>query len=58
MDKNLKRPENIDKLIESQASTPSFLDEKFPPVNNGGVTKSAEKGKVYVKKYNKSKRGK
>lgn len=60
MDKNLKRPENIDKLIERQASIPSFLDEKFPPVsNNGGVTESTGKSKVYKKSmYNGTKRGK
>ena len=59
MDKNLRTPENIDKLIERQAGTPSYVDGLYPPVsNNGGVTKSASKGKVYVKKYNKSKRGK
>ena len=59
MDKNLRTPENIDKLIERQAGTPSYVDGLYPPVgNNGGVTKSVEKARVYVKKYNKSKRGK
>lgn len=59
MDKNLKTPENIDKLIERQAGTPSYVDGLYPPVgNNGGETKVASKGKVYAKKYNKSKREK
>ena len=48
MDKNLKTPENIDKLIERQASNPSYLDGKFPPVSsNGGVSKDTENNKVY-----------
>lgn len=59
MDKNLKTPENIDKLIERQASTPSYLDGKFPPVGKNGVTESPSKGKVYKKSiFNGTKRGK
>lgn len=59
MDKNLKTPEDIDKLIERQASTPGFLDEKFPPVSNNGVKERAGHGKVYSKnRYNGTKRGK
>ena len=60
MDKNLKTPENIDKLIERQASNPSYLDGKFPPVSsNGGVSKDTENNKVYKKvKCNINKKGK
>ena len=36
MDKNLKTPENIDKLIERQAGTPSYVDGLYPPVGNNG----------------------
>lgn len=50
MDKNLKVPENIDKLIINQASEPSFLDSVFK-VNskNSGINKKTSK--VYKKVY-------
>ena len=49
MDKNLKTPENIDKLISNQASEPSFLDNVF----SGSVVKETSANKNSAKVYKK-----
>ena len=49
MDKNLKTPENIDKLISNQASEPSFLDNVF----SGSFVKETSANKNSTKVYKK-----
>ena len=49
MNKNLKTPENIDKLISNQASEPSFLDNVF----SGYVVKETSANKNSTKVYKK-----